>query len=327
MSAFRKQVLDEIDSITEQIRRFGETGPSSSDLEALRRRASELVLTAVSFKARAEAPGTVYNKEMVQKVIRAWESAQVLQAMAESMEARQGSASDGQVQLQHAVAVVEMPVPSSPICSADDERFQNENAAAAEALEALRMQRQREHETRMAEEDAQAKERHRLAAQAERDLRKRLADEKEERARSETLQNENKAQLERRGAAMRRSQAARVPLGSVHHVESRSDLVNKLASGSTAVVVDWFAPWCGPCRNIAPYFEQLATREFTDVLFMSVDTERPELHGLAQSYSVGAFPTFDIYLDGQKLQRIVGADPNKVCCCCCCWYAIFILDS
>jgi thioredoxin 1 len=41
------------------------------------------------------------------------------------------------------------------------------------------------------------------------------------------------------------------------------------AAGSKAVVVDYFATWCGPCKVIAPYYEELS-KQFTDVVFLKV---------------------------------------------------------
>ncbi|KAJ1480469.1 thioredoxin-like protein, partial [Baffinella frigidus] len=73
------------------------------------------------------------------------------------------------------------------------------------------------------------------------------------------------------------------------------------SQGNKLVVVDWFAPWCGPCRGMAPHFEALA-REHTDVVFAKVDTEASgENKALAMEATIRAYPTFHLYLQAQRV--------------------------
>jgi thioredoxin 1 len=61
------------------------------------------------------------------------------------------------------------------------------------------------------------------------------------------------------------------------------------------VLIDFWAAWCGPCRQFAPIFERVSERN-TDAVFAKVDTEaEPEL---AQMYGITAIPTLVVYRDG-----------------------------
>lgn len=72
-----------------------------------------------------------------------------------------------------------------------------------------------------------------------------------------------------------------------------------------AVVIDFFATWCGPCKRIAPTYEKLA-EAFTNVTFLKVDVD--ESAELTNEYNISAMPTFVFLKNGKEVKRVEGAD-------------------
>jgi thioredoxin 2 len=71
------------------------------------------------------------------------------------------------------------------------------------------------------------------------------------------------------------------------------------------VVVDFWAPWCGPCKMMAPVFEQAAQQMEPKVRFVKINTE--EEQGLASTYNIRSIPTIALFKNGQEATRVAGA--------------------
>ena len=74
-----------------------------------------------------------------------------------------------------------------------------------------------------------------------------------------------------------------------------------------AVVVDFWAEWCGPCRMIGPALEEISN-EMSGVTIAKINIdENPEI---ASKLGIRSIPTLMIYKDGQKVDQMVGAKPK-----------------
>jgi thioredoxin len=81
----------------------------------------------------------------------------------------------------------------------------------------------------------------------------------------------------------------------------------EVLEASQPVLVDFWAPWCGPCRIIAPHLEELDTeRDDLTVVKMNVD-ENPQT---AAKYGIMSIPTLILFKNGEVAKQVVGALPK-----------------
>ncbi len=75
--------------------------------------------------------------------------------------------------------------------------------------------------------------------------------------------------------------------------------------GAKVTLVDFWAPWCGPCRMVAPHVEAVAEKMDGEAAFLKVNVD--DNQGLAQRYGVMSIPTLVVFKDGAEATRMVGA--------------------
>ena len=95
--------------------------------------------------------------------------------------------------------------------------------------------------------------------------------------------------------------------GSITEVTD-SNFQAEVLESATPVLVDFWAPWCGPCRVVAPVLEEIAG-ERDDLRIVKLNTdENPEV---ASNYDILSIPTLILFKGGQPAHKIVGALPKR----------------
>jgi len=97
----------------------------------------------------------------------------------------------------------------------------------------------------------------------------------------------------------------------VHAVTDAADFDSKVeAAGSKLVVVDFHAVWCGPCKMIAPFLEELSTTMADKIVVLKVDVD--ECEELSTRFGISSMPTFVFLKNGAQVEKFSGANKDKL---------------
>ena len=96
--------------------------------------------------------------------------------------------------------------------------------------------------------------------------------------------------------------------GNINDVTD-ADFQAEVIEHEKAVLVDFWAPWCGPCRVIAPSLEEIADEQADSLRIVKVNVD--ENQQTAAQYDVMSIPTLIVFKNGEPASRIIGAMPKK----------------
>jgi thioredoxin 1 len=88
-----------------------------------------------------------------------------------------------------------------------------------------------------------------------------------------------------------------------------SDFATEVENWRGLTVVDFWAPWCGPCRLVAPVIERLAEEYAGRVRFAKLNVDQAPR--TAAAYGIRSIPTIGVFRDGEPVEGLVGAAPRQ----------------
>jgi thioredoxin 1 len=119
---------------------------------------------------------------------------------------------------------------------------------------------------------------------------------------------EKKLEDLKRGLAGKNGKPAGKPAGQVIVLDERQ--FPMAVRDHPYLVVDLWAPWCGPCRMVAPVIQELATEFAGRIDFAKVNTD--ENQRVAMSYGITAIPTILLFARGRLVEKVIGAYPKQI---------------
>lgn len=89
-----------------------------------------------------------------------------------------------------------------------------------------------------------------------------------------------------------------------------SNFEQEVLKSELPVLVDFWAPWCGPCRMMAPVLDELSDDMGDKLKVVKVDVEDADNQGLAMQYQIQSIPNMKLFKNGQVVHEFVGFRPK-----------------
>jgi thioredoxin 1 len=89
---------------------------------------------------------------------------------------------------------------------------------------------------------------------------------------------------------------------------TQSTFQAEVLQSAVPVLVDFWAPWCGPCRMVSSVVDEIAQDYAGRLKVVKVNTD--EQPGIASNYGIRSIPTLMVFMNGEKVEQLVGAVPK-----------------
>lgn len=98
----------------------------------------------------------------------------------------------------------------------------------------------------------------------------------------------------------------------VKEIKTLTDFAAAVGDKSTGlVVIDFWAEWCGPCKRIAPAYEELS-KKYTDAAFYKINVDDKSVAEAVAACEITAMPSFCLFTAGKFIEKVIGADMLKL---------------
>ncbi len=88
-----------------------------------------------------------------------------------------------------------------------------------------------------------------------------------------------------------------------------ADFQADVLDSTKPVLVDFWAPWCGPCKQVAPILDEIAREHGDKIEIVKLNTdENPQVTG---RYGITGIPTMNLYVGGEVVKTLIGAQPKQ----------------
>ncbi|MFZ2152527.1 MAG: thioredoxin [Microgenomates group bacterium] len=95
------------------------------------------------------------------------------------------------------------------------------------------------------------------------------------------------------------------------NVLGKDSFEKEVINSELPVLVDFWAPWCGPCQMMAPVLEEIANKMEGKLKVVKVDTDETDNQALAMDYQISSIPNMKLFVKGKVVKDFIGFRPES----------------